>query len=49
MDLLELVAADDGVVVSVTRHRGGGRQSGIEMDFEVFYTCIASTRESSRV
>lgn len=37
MDLLELIDAGDGVVVSVTRHRGRGRQSGIEMDFEVFY------------
>ena len=37
MDLVELIDAGDDVVVSVTRHRGRGRESGIEMDFEVFY------------
>jgi ketosteroid isomerase-like protein len=37
MDLVELIDAGDGVVVGVTRHRGRGRQSGISMDFEVFY------------
>jgi ketosteroid isomerase-like protein len=37
MELLEIIDAGDDVVVSVTRHRGRGRESGIEMDFEVFY------------
>jgi ketosteroid isomerase-like protein len=37
MDLIEVVDAGDEVAVSVTRHRGRGRESGIEMDFEVFY------------
>jgi ketosteroid isomerase-like protein len=37
MDLLEIIDAGDDVVLSVTRHRGRGRESGIEMDFEVFY------------
>jgi ketosteroid isomerase-like protein len=37
MELLELIDAGGDVVVSVTRHRGSGRESGIEMDFEVFY------------
>jgi ketosteroid isomerase-like protein len=37
MDLVEIIDAGDDAVVSVTRHRGRGRESGIEMDFEVFY------------
>ena len=37
MELLEVLDAGDDVVVAVTRHRGRGRESGIEMDFEVFY------------
>jgi ketosteroid isomerase-like protein len=37
MDLIEIIDAGDEVAVSVTRHRGRGRESGIEMDFEVFY------------
>jgi ketosteroid isomerase-like protein len=37
LDLIENIDVDDDVVVSVTRHRGRGRESGIEMDFEVFY------------
>ena len=37
MDLIEILDAGDEVAVSVTRHRGRGRESGIEMDFEVFY------------
>jgi ketosteroid isomerase-like protein len=32
-----IIDAGDDVVVSVTRHRGRGRESGLEMDFEVFY------------
>ena len=37
LDLVELIDVSDDVVVSVTRHRGRGRESGIEMDFQVFY------------
>jgi len=37
MDLVEIIDAGDDAVVSITRHRGRGRESGIEMDFEVFY------------
>ncbi len=37
LDLLEIIDVSDDVLVSVTRHRGRGRESGIEMDFEVFY------------
>ena len=37
MDLIEILDAGDEVAVSVTRHRGRGRESGIEMDFQVFY------------
>jgi ketosteroid isomerase-like protein len=37
MDLVEIIDAGDDLAVSVTRHRGRGRESGIEMDFEVFY------------
>ncbi len=37
MDLLEVIDVGDDVYVTATRHRGRGRESGIEMDFEVFY------------
>jgi ketosteroid isomerase-like protein len=37
LDLVELIDAGDNVVISETRHRGRGRESGIEMDFRVFY------------
>jgi ketosteroid isomerase-like protein len=37
MDLLEVIDAGGDVYVSATRHRGQGRESGIEMDFHVFY------------
>jgi ketosteroid isomerase-like protein len=37
MDLIEIIDVNDEVAVSVTRHRGRGRESGIEMEFEVFY------------
>jgi ketosteroid isomerase-like protein len=37
LDLEELIDFGDHVVVSVTRHHGRGRESGIEMDFQVFY------------
>ncbi len=37
MELTEVVDLGDGVLISVTRHRGRGRESGIEMNFEVFY------------
>jgi ketosteroid isomerase-like protein len=37
MDLLEIRDMGEDVAIAVTRHRGRGRESGIEMDFEVFY------------
>ena len=37
LDLIDLIDVSDEVVVSETRHRGRGRESGIEMDFRVFY------------
>ncbi len=37
LDLVEVIDVSDNVAVSVTRHRGRGRESGIEMDFQVFY------------
>ena len=37
LDLVEVIDAGGDAVVSVTRHRGRGRESGIEMDFQVFY------------
>src|ERR1700704_1885768 len=33
MDLVEIIDVSDDVVVAVTRHRGRGHESGIEMDF----------------
>ena len=37
MELVEVLDAGADVYVSTTRHRGHGRESGIEMDFNVFY------------
>jgi ketosteroid isomerase-like protein len=49
MDLIEVVDAGDEVAVSVTRHRGRGRESGIEMDFEVFYVQRGRNGKLARV
>lgn len=37
VDVIEIIDVSDDVLVSVTRHRGRGRRSGIEMDWTVFY------------
>jgi len=37
MDLLEIIDVSDDTLVSVTRHRGRGARSDIEMDFQVSY------------
>ena len=37
MELVEVLDAGGDVYISTTRHRGRGRESGIEMDFNVFY------------
>ena len=37
LDLIEVIDVDDDTLISVTRQRGRGRDSGIEMDFEVFF------------
>ena len=37
MDLLEVIDVGDDTYVLVTRHRGRGRENGIDMDFRVFY------------
>jgi ketosteroid isomerase-like protein len=37
IELVEVVDVDDDTLISVTRQRGRGRDSGIEMDFEVFF------------
>jgi ketosteroid isomerase-like protein len=49
MDLIEVIDAGDEVAVSVTRHRGRGRESGIEMDFEVFYVQRGRNGKLARV
>ena len=49
LDLLEVVGLDDDVALSVTRHRGRGRESGIEMDFEVFYVHWARDGKLARL
>ncbi len=37
LDLIEIIDVSDDVVISVTRQRGRGLHSGIEMDFQVFF------------
>ena len=49
MELLDIIDAGDDVVVAVTRHRGRGRESGIEMDFEVFYVYRLSDGRLARL
>ena len=47
MDLLDIIDVGDDVYVMATRHRGRGRESGIEMDFEVYY--VSRTRDGKLV
>jgi ketosteroid isomerase-like protein len=37
MELLDVIDVDDDTVISVTRQRGRGRDSGIEMEFDVYF------------
>jgi ketosteroid isomerase-like protein len=37
LDLIDVIDVSDDVVISVTRQRGRGRESGIDMDFEVYF------------
>jgi ketosteroid isomerase-like protein len=37
LEVVEVIDASDTQLVSVTRQRGRGRESGIEMDFEVAF------------
>jgi ketosteroid isomerase-like protein len=49
MDLLEIIDVGDDVYVTATRHRGRGRESGIEMDFQVFYVSRAPDGQLARM
>ena len=49
LDLVELSDVSDDTVVSVSRHRGRGRESGIEMDFQVFYVHRLRDRKLARL
>ena len=49
MDLLEIIDVGDDVYVTATRHRGRGRESGIEMDFQVFYVSRAPNGKLARM
>ena len=49
MDLIEVIDVGDDVLVSVTRHRGRGRESGIEMDFKVFYVMRGRDGKMTRI
>jgi ketosteroid isomerase-like protein len=49
LDLVELIDVSDDTVVSVSRHRGRGRESGIEMDFRVFYVHRLRDRKLARM
>ena len=37
IELVDVIDVDDDTLISVTRQRGRGRDSGIAMDFEVFF------------
>jgi ketosteroid isomerase-like protein len=37
LEVTEIIDVSDDLLISVTRHTGRGRTSGIELDFEVFY------------
>ena len=47
LELVEVIDVDEDTVISVTRQRGRGRDSGIEMEFEVFF--VAHAREGLMV
>jgi ketosteroid isomerase-like protein len=40
LDLVEIIDVSDDVLISVTRQRGRGLNSGIKMDFEVFFVAL---------
>jgi ketosteroid isomerase-like protein len=37
IELVDVIDVDDDTLIGVTRQRGRGHESGIEMDFEVFF------------
>src|SRR3954464_2859420 len=49
LDLIDVIDVSDDVVVSATRHRGRGRESGIEMDFHVFYVHVMRDGKLARM
>jgi ketosteroid isomerase-like protein len=49
LELVEIIDVSDDVLVSVTRHTGRGRTSGIEMDFEVSYVHRARDGKLARM
>ena len=49
MDLLEIIDLGDDVYLTAIRHRGRGRESGIEMDSEVFYVARGRDGQLARM
>src|SRR3954453_23684009 len=48
-ELVEVIDVDDDTLISVTRQRGRGRESGIEMDFEVFFVTRSQDSLTTRM
>jgi ketosteroid isomerase-like protein len=49
LELVEIIDVSDDVLISVTRQRGRGRDSGIEMDFEVFFVARGRDGKTERM
>ena len=49
VDFIEAIDVSDDVVILGTRHRGRGGQSGIEIDFQVFYVSYGHNGKVARM
>ena len=49
LELIEVIDVSDDVLISVTRQSGRGRESQIEMDFEVYFVTHGKPRKTERI
>jgi ketosteroid isomerase-like protein len=49
IELVEVIDVDDDTVISVTRQHGRGRDSGIEMEFDVYFVFHARDELMTRL
>ena len=49
LELIDVIDVSDDVLISVTRQSGRGRESGIDMDFEVYFVSRGQPRKTERI